>query len=287
MENYNLPQIIEKFTKKLQEQEKSRFTIVAYKKDLEQFSGFLISKGIDDVRDVKKEDIEAFIKHLINLSYTKKSGSRKLNSIRTFFRYLKNEGVISYNPSLEVPHPKYTQPPPRILTKLEYRALRDVARDDKRTYALIQILLQTGIKIGELANIRLSDIENSILHIRPYGKNKAREIPLNKAVQDAIENYLKTKNKKDGDDFLFTTRTGKPLLIRNIRQIIARCFRDVGIKDATVNDLRNTFIAHQIINGASVEYIAKIVGHKRLSSTERFLNLVKENVDKTEKLNEL
>ncbi len=286
MKNYSLAQLTEAFINALKSQHKSKFTIIAYKKDLEQFSGFLISKGVEDIRDVKKEIIEAFIKHLIDLSYTKKSSSRKLNSIRTFFRYLKNEGVIAYNPALEVSHPKYTQPHPRTLTKLEYRALRDVAREDKRTYALIETLLQTGIKIGELANIRLQDIKNSSLYIRPYGKNPEREIPLNKAAKKAIDDYLKTRG--DGkSDFLFITRTGRPLLVRNIRQIIARCFRDVGIKDATVNDLRNTFIAYQIMNGASVEYIAKIVGHKRLSSTERFLNLVKNSVNKKEKLNEL
>ena len=75
-------------------------------------------------------------------------------------------------------------------------------------------------------------------------------------------------------------RTGHPLLIRNIRQIISRCFREVGIEKATVNDFRNTFIAHQLKNGASVEYIAKLVGHRRLSSTERFLNIVKEEIQK-------
>ena len=76
-------------------------------------------------------------------------------------------------------------------------------------------------------------------------------------------------------------------MIRNIRQIISRCFREVGIEKATVNDFRNTFIAHHLRNGASVEYIAKLVGHRRLSSTERFLNVVKEEIQKKEGLGEL
>ena len=238
------------------------------------------------MRDVKKDDIEAFTKSLLDKSYTKKSVSRKLNSIRTFFRFLKNEDVIEHNSALEVPHPKYTQAPPRILSKLEYRALRDFAKEDARTYALVELLLQTGIKIGELSNLKINDIKDDNLYIQAYGKSPTRIAPLNKAAQKALQEYIKLRGSSQ-NDHLFITRTGKPLLVRNIRQIITRCFREVGIENATVNDLRNTFIAHQLMNGASVEYIARIAGHKRLSSTERFLNLVKEETEKKEKLGEL
>lgn len=286
MDNILLPSLVERFIKHLETQEKSSFTIIAYKKDLEQFIGFLTSKEIQDIREVKKDQINAFIEKLIVDNYTKKSASRKLNSIRTFFRYLKQEGLIDQNPSLDVSHPKYVQSPPRIFTKLEYRALRDFAKEDHRTYALVEILLQTGMKIGELANLRLEDVNDSIIHIRDYGKTPGRDIPLNKAVKKSVDEYLKVRPESK-DNRLFITRTGHPLLIRNIRQIIARCFREVGIESATVNDLRNTFIAHQLKKGASVEYIARLVGHKRLSSTERFLNLVKEEVQKKEGLGEL
>jgi len=286
MDNVLLPSLVERFIKYLESQEKSSFTIVAYKKDLEQFSGYLTSIEIQDVREVKKDNIEGFINKLITDLYTKKSASRKLNSIRTFFRYLKNDGVIEQNPSLDVSHPKYTQAPPRIFTKLEYRALRDFAKEDPRTYALVETLLQTGIKIGELAALRLEDVKADTLFIRKSGKTPAREIPLNKPVKKAIDDYIKARPVFK-DDHLFITRTGHPLLIRNIRQIISRCFRENGIEHATVNDLRNTFIAYQLKNGASIEYIAKLVGHRRLSSTERFLNMIKEVAEKKEGLGEL
>ena len=286
MDNVLLPSLAERFIKNLQSQEKSSFTIVAYKKDLEQFVGYLTSQEIADIREVKKETIDGFINKLLSENYTKKSASRKLNSIRTFFRFLKQEGVISKNPSLDVSHPKYVSSPPRIFTKLEYRALRDFAREDLRTYALVEILLQTGVKIGELANIRINDIKDASLFIRSYGKTPERNIPLNKVVKKAVDNYFKVRPSSK-DDHLFITRTGHSLLIRNIRQIISRCFREIGIENATVNDLRNTFIAHQLRNGTSIEYIAKLVGHRRLSSTERFLNLVKEEVQKKEGLGEL
>lgn len=287
MEITPLPQLVDRFIAHLKAQGKSDFTLVAYKKDLEQFVGYLTSKEKSDVRDIKKEDIDGFINKLLTENYTKKSASRKLNSIRTFFRYLKNEGILEQNPSLDVSHPKYSQTPPRIFSKLEYRALRDLAKEDARTYALVEILLQTGIKIGELANLKVEDVKPNTLYISPYGKTVAREVPLNKAVKKAIDDYMKVRGQNGTDSHLFITRTGHPLLIRNIRQIITRCFREVGIENATVNDLRNTFIAYQLINGASVEYIAKVVGHKRLSSTERFLNLVKEEAERKEKLGEL
>jgi site-specific recombinase XerD len=130
-------------------------------------------------------------------------------------------------------------------------------------------------------------VKNDVLYVRDYGKSQERNVPLNKAVKKAIDDYLKARNGSSADSHLFTTRTVHPLLIRNIRQIISRCFREVGIEKTTVNDLRNTFIAHQLLAGASIEYIAKIVGHKRLSSTERFLNLVKDSVEKKGKLGEL
>lgn len=294
MDGLLLPNLLDRFVQQLKTQERSEFTIIAYRKDIEQFIGYLTSKDKNDVREVKKEDIDAFIAKLLQDKYTKKSASRKLNSIRTFFRFLKNEGILDHNPSLDVSHPKYSQAPPRIFSKLEYRALRDLAKEDPRTYALIEILLQTGIKIGELANIRISDIKEGAIHIRPYGKSPERDVMLNKAAKKAIQEYLKVRNKPispdkqfSPDEHLFITRTGHPLLVRNIRQIITRCFREVGIENATVNDLRNTFIAYQLMNGASIEYIAKVVGHKRLSSTERFLDLVKEETERKERLGEL
>lgn len=280
MEPKDLRLLLADFINFLKDQKKSQHTIVAYKKDLEQFIGYLISQEITEIREVKKDDIERFIKKLLEENYTKKSASRKLNSIRTFFRYLKNQAIIEQNPSLEVSHPKYHQAPPRILSKLEYRALRDFARDDARTYAIIELLLQTGIRIGELAEIRVGDIKEGFL------KLPDREIPLNKAVKKALEGYLKERYQTK-DDHLFVTKTGRPLLVRNIRSLVDRCFREVGIKDAKVQDLRNTFITYQLKSGASISYIAKIVGHKRLSSTERYLQLIKEEVEKKEKLGEL
>ena len=93
MNNFMLSSLVERFVSNLKSQNKSEFTIIAYKKDLEQFIGYLTSQEISDIREVKKETIENFINKLLKDNYTKKSASRKLNSIRTFFRFLKNDGA--------------------------------------------------------------------------------------------------------------------------------------------------------------------------------------------------
>jgi site-specific recombinase XerD len=287
METSLIASLIERFVSYLESQDKSQYTIVAYKKDLEQFVGYLSSVEITDVRDVNKSVIEVFIQRLLTQNYTKKSASRKLNSIRTFFRYLKKEALIEQNPALDVSHPKYSQTAPRIFSKLEYRAIRDAAKDDSRTYAMIEILLQTGVRIGELTNIRISDVGEDTLTIRAAGKGEGRTVPLNKAVRKAIQEYLTARSAGDGEDYLFITRTSRPLLIRNIRQIISGCFREVGIENATINDFRNTFISHQLALGHPIDYIARVVGHRRLSSTERFLLPTTPPSSKKEQLEEL
>ena len=286
MENASMQDVVAGFIGDLKRGGKSEYTLVAYKKDLEQFSDYLISQNKSGVGQVERQDIEGFIRNLIEeKNYTKKSASRKLNSIRTFFRYLKSGGFVVSNPASDIAHPKYEQAPPRILSRLEYRGLRDVAKDDPRTFAMVELLLQTGMKIGELAELKLEDVSPTTITVFS-GKNRSRSVPLNKAAGNALKEYLKVRPPFP-DTHIFITRTGRPMRIRNIRQIINRCFLDVGVQSATVNDLRNTFIAHQLTSGAGLEYIAQIVGHRRLSSTERFLNLVKAESERKEKLGEL
>jgi site-specific recombinase XerD len=278
---------LSKFITNLNEKGKSRYTVIAYKKDIEQFLGFLAKKQVQTINEVKKETISEFIADLIANNYTKKSASRKLNSVRTFYRFLKEEGIVNINPALDVAHPRFENNKPRVLSKLEYRALRDFARQDKRTYAIVELFLQTGLRIGELANLRQGDVHDSELLIRGYGNNPERRIPLNKLVFKSIEDYLKVRSETE-EDHLFITKNNKPLLIRNIRNIVDRCFREVGIENVKVNDLRNTFIAHQLSAGVPLAYVSKVVGHKRLSSTEQFLDLIiTESTPSQYKLNEL
>ncbi len=274
------------FSNYLKENKRSASTIVAYRKDIEQLADFLASLSKNHIHEVTKEDLEAFLAKMSKNGYTPKSVSRKLNSTRTFYRFLKINEYITDDPSLLVAHPRYQLAAPRIFTPTEYRALRDAARNDMRMFAIIELLLQTGIRIGELANLKISDIQKEGLHIAPQEKHEERIVPLNKRAQEALNHYLKIR-PKTASEHLFITKSGKAFLIRNIRTAVERYFRLAEIKNAKVNDLRHTFVAHHLKRGASMILISKVLGHKRLSTTERYLEYVKERAKETTFLTEL
>lgn len=264
-----------KFHEFLKSNKRASATILAYGKDIDQLISFLEELKREHITEVTSVDIQAFLTTLQGKGYTAKSLSRKLNSTRTFYRFLKVSEYITDDPSLMVQHPKYELNPPRILTPLEYRALRDAASVDPRIYAIIEVLLQTGIRIGELYNLRVDDIRENSLYIRPQEGHDAREVPLNRRAKEALRKYLEIRPKTDLD-YVFVTKTGKSFLVRNIRDSVERYFKKAGIENAKINDLRHTFVAHHLKHGVSIVVLSKILGHKRLSSTERYLEYVKE-----------
>ena len=286
MKTVNIRDAHKEFKKYLTDNRRSNSTIVAYGKDIEQLVSFLEELSKNHIHDVTKEDLEAFLAKMTKSGYTPKSISRKLNSTRTFYRFLKINEYITDDPSLLVAHPRYQLAAPRILTPTEYRALRDAATHDPRMFAVIELLLQTGIRIGELAALKLSDIQKESLRIAPYEKHLERTVPLNKRAQEALNKYIDVRPKTDSDH-LFITKSGKAFLIRNIRTAIERYFRLAEIKNAKVNDLRHTFVAHHLKHGASLVLISKVLGHKRLSTTERYLEYVKDRAKENGLLTEL
>jgi site-specific recombinase XerD len=275
------------FTDYLGSRRRAKATIVAYHKDIEQLVSFLENMGKKAVAEVSRDELEAFIKKLESDSYKAKSISRKINSIKTFFRFLKSSDNMSVDPAVEIEHPKYEIKPPRILSKLEYRALRDACRGDIRTHAIVELFLQTGVRIGELANLATDDVKDTELHIAPQEGHAERMVPLNKAGKEAVSHYMEIRGNGDKSKALFITKTGKPLLIRNIRTAIDRYFKVAGIEDAKVNDLRHTFIAHHLMAGTPITTLSKLVGHKRLSTTEKYLEFVKGQPAERVKLEEL
>lgn len=252
-------------------------TILAYGKDIEQLITYLAELGKTDPQSVTTPDLQKFMEKLAKEGYTTKSISRKTNSTKTFFKYLKSASLTGDDPAKALEHPKFINKPPRILSELEYRALRDAARGDDRIFAIIELFLQTGIRIGELAKLTVDDIELDVaspnLHIRAAEGTVERTIPLNRPAVEALTRYLASR-PKTSNKALFVTKTGKPLLIRNIRAAIDRYFRLAGIKDAKVNDLRHTWIAHHLQAGTSLLLVSKLAGHRRVSTTERYLQFI-------------
>lgn len=277
----------EKFVSHLNKIGRPKNTSLAYSIDIEQMVDFLESNDIYSILQVESKMLENFISNLIQTNYTVKTISRKINSIKTFFKFLNLEGHLKSNPSDTLKHQKIESKAPRILTKLEYRSLRDAVRKDKRTLAMVEILLQTGIRISELAEIKLAELSldspNPKLTIPFRNSIPAREVPLNKAVVESIKDYLQERPKVESE-YLFITKSGNTILIRNIRSTIDKFFNEAGVENAKVNDLRHTFVAFHIQNGMNLLSLSKIAGHKRITTTEKYLNFVQapKNLDKEE-----
>jgi len=272
------------FVDNLKEQGRSNSTVIAYKKDIEQLIEHLFKKGVNLVHEIEIEHLENFMKSLSEKNYTNKSISRKTNSTKTFFKYLLNKGYIEDNVADRLKHPKVTIKPPRILSRLEYGALRDASKGDMRTFAIIEVLLQTGVRISELADIKVEHLRileetEGALSIPEKGGHESRNIPLNKAAIKAIRSYMDIRPNVEGSEHLFITKTGNPLLVRNIRATLSRYFDLAGIENVTVNDLRHTFVAHHLAQGTSILTVSKIAGHKRVSTTERYLEYIEKKTD--------
>jgi site-specific recombinase XerD len=264
--------LLPKFIENLKAKDRSPATVLAYRADLEQLVSFLHgkNKGLPD--DVVAADLESFRDTLLAEKYTPKSVSRKLNAVKTFFRWLIAENHIATDPSVNVAHPKIEVSLPKFLSQLEYRALRDVVRADVRIAAIVELILQTGLRISEVAGLKTENVKADSLKIEAYATQPERIVPLNKPANDALASYMAIR-PKIASEYVFISKNGKPLAVRNIRAAIDRYMQRAEIPSYSVNDLRTTFIVENIKAGVDLVLLSQVAGHKRLSTTERYLEL--------------
>lgn len=274
MTDLSLENALNTFANALAQKGKSTNTIVAYKGDINQLISYLKSQNITTIDTVKSDQINGFKQDLTDNSYTAKSISRKLNSIKNFFSFLKNEGVIESDPSVEVKHPKYENDLPKILKPVEYRSLRDACRNDTRATAIVELMLQAGLRIKEIENLKLEQVKDNDIIVEAYESHPTRNVPLNNSAKVALQKYLTDGRYPSRSKNVFVTKTGKTLLARNIRSLLNRYFNKADIKDIKVNDLRNTFIVFQLKSGVPIDIVSQVVGHKRISTTEKYLELI-------------
>lgn len=267
-----LKNLLPKFINDLETKGRSPSTVLAYRADLEQLVEFAEKKQKPYPDAVGQDVIEAFRDTLLADKYTPKTVSRKLNAVKTFFRFLVAQNYISRDPSQSVAHPKIETSVPKFLSQIEYRALRDVIRGDIRISAIVELILQTGIRISEVANIKLQNLTDNKLKIEAYATQPERTVPLNKRSKEAVDLYLRQRPKSDAP-YLFVSKNGKPLAVRNIRAAIDRYMQKSDIPGYSVNDLRTTFIVENLKAGVDLILLSQVAGHKRLSTTERYLEL--------------
>jgi site-specific recombinase XerD len=272
MNDDTLDNLLPKFIGHLEEKGRSPSTILAYRADLEQLVNFLLEKNTVTPDQVSQTNVESFRDSLLADKYTPKSVSRKLNAVKTFFRWMVEENKLKTNPTESVAHPKIQIVLPKFLSPMEYRALRDVVRDDPRIAAIVELILQTGLRISEVANLKKDDVKENQITVQSYATQPERVIPLNKPAKEALDEYKKTRPESDSP-YLFVSKNGKPLAVRNIRAAIDRYLQKSEIGQYSVNDFRTTFMVENLKAGVDLVLLSQVAGHKRLSTTERYLEL--------------
>ena len=272
MSQQTLTQLLPLFIKNLKEKGRSPSTILAYRADIEQLIAFFGERNKALPENAQAEDIEAFRDTLLAKKYTAKSVSRKLNAIKTFFRWLLEDGYLEVDPSIIVSHPKIEQTAPKFLSPLEYRALRDVVREDVRIATIVELIIQAGLRISEVASLKMPSVKSDQIKVEAYASQPERNVPLNRPAQEALQRYL-TERPKTESLFVFVSKNGKPLAVRNIRAAIDRFFQKAEMGDYSVNDLRTTFLVENLKSGVDLVLLSHIAGHRRLSTTERYLTL--------------
>ncbi len=211
-------QSLELFEKALLGNNYAENSIRAYRDDVKQFISWMQKNRIDWDNPLRftRIDIVEFLNYLAAQKATGITRVRKLSAIRKFFIFLKDNSIIAGNPAETVKGPIKEEKDPEVLYKNEYKALLYEATENPRDYAILMVFLQTGIRVRELANLTLSDIdiENKLLVVKQGKGRKDRTIPLEEQALKALKFYLQTRNKQDeviDQDILFLAKNGTSL----------------------------------------------------------------------------
>lgn len=265
-------------------------TRIEYFNDLEDLTQFLEQFGI---KEVVKIELPQLVRYLADLDRRGLAGTtrkRKVVSIRSFLLYLYQNQYMRINLANRLIMPFAEAKSPRYLTKPEYERLLNACAHNPRDFALIQLLLQTGIKLTELTRLTMNDVELptvcfpdpkdvGYLHVSGSGSKKGRTIPLNMKACMALLNYFKGRTKMSSAA-LFTNRFGKGLGTRGVEKIVNKYMLQIGIKDASVQSLRHTFGIHHIVSGAKLKMIQEIMGHRDSRTASLYFSVANEEISR-------
>lgn len=277
------------------EKKMAKNTLEAYQRDVLEFSRFEEERGISDLRQTQGTEVVAFLLKLKNEGKSAATVNRKLASIRSFFHYLQARKEISVNPALNIKSPKIQRKTLEYLTVEEIDKLLSLPDDSLRGIrdrAMLELLYATGIRVTELIEADLADINLRMGFITCAGEqSKARIIPIGKPARAALETYIydaREKMLKDRTDekALFVNYHGQ----RITRQGLWKILKEYGKRGElahklTPNIIRNSFAVHMIQNGADLKSLQELLGHEDISATQIYLtatkNRIKDVYDKT------
>jgi integrase/recombinase XerC len=265
----------------------------SYVNDVKQFEQFLLRNGIsvrkggnDNRIDVDQMTIRAFLAFLYRKNIKKVTISRKIASLRAFFKYLLREGRVKNNPAELIQAPKIDKYLPTFLSVDEVFSLVDTTfKPDSfglRDKAMIELFYSSGVRVGELTGLNIKDIDwiSGLVKIRGKGK-KERIVPMGGPAAEALKQYVgkrdelvKKKRDNEDDDALFLNRFGTRMSTRSVGRLLDKYVLSSGInKKIGPHALRHTFATHLMDGGADLRVIQELLGHESLSTTQKYTSV--------------
>lgn len=266
-------------------------TVREYKVDINQFLSFLSNEGVNSLHDVEYIHARLFVTMLYDEGMARTTISRKISSIRSFFRFLNKEFDLDDAPFRSLYHPKKEERLPNFFYEEELKQLFEANEGEDlksiRNVAILELLYATGIRVSECTSIELKDIDYHYSIIRVMGKGrKERIIPFGQYAHQALMKYIKEARpklmKEKSHQRLFVNMRGGELTARGVRHILSEM-----IDKATIHSkiyphmLRHTFATHLLNNGADLRTVQELLGHAHLASTQVYTHVTKEHLRNT------
>ena len=263
-------------------------TIHAYERDIQNLYDYLTEVPIKSWNDVTVVDVRIYLGVLHRENYNRSSISRFLSSLRSFYHFLVERGVVETNPFASVSYKKGKMRLPEFFYEDEIEKFIDSIDGnqslDQRNKALVEVLYATGMRVSELTNLTLAqlDLENSIILVIGKG-SKERYVPIGDFARTALETFLEegrkdlmAKERKD-HSFVFVNHLGDPLTTNGVRYILEKLIQESGLTlKIHPHMLRHTFATHLLNNGADMRTVQELLGHVSLSSTQIYTHVTKE-----------
>lgn len=264
------------FIKYLQfEKRLSRHTILAYSGDLEQFYSYLqTTYEIKKLSDINHTVIRSWVVELMEQKISPRSVNRKITTLKTFYKYLLRQGTVTENPMLKIMSPKTSKRLPVFVEKDNMNTLIDTIAfgedlEGVRNKLIIELFYATGIRLSELINLKLVNVDLESCQIKVLGKrNKERIIPFNNEIKNSIQDYMDKKPGLPGE-FLFQLKSGKKMYEKFVYRIVNEYLSMITTVDKkSPHVLRHTFATHMLNNGADLNAIKELLGHANLAATQ-------------------
>jgi integrase/recombinase XerC len=275
-----IAEAIERFLRSLEAKNRAELTITTYGRDLGAFGQWLTENNLlaTTVDQVERADITEYLAALGKQGISGTTRAKKLASIRELFRYLVAEDQLDKSPADGVDTPKLEKHHPVFLQQTEYSGMLSQASGHPRDVAILQVFLQTGIRVSELCGLRLADADLANRRLQVMGKGMvSREIELEKKVTQALRSWLKVRGDVESD-YLFLNRYGGPIGERAIQLLVAKYRQAAGItKKAGCHSLRHTFATHKAEHGVSPWRLQEWLGHAHINTTQIYVHIGKQN----------